>query len=203
MKVKIIIFDGCDEMDALAPFEVLQRATKLGADLQVELVTVDSATEITTAHGVRLRPHAVLSATDKLDVLVVPGGGWNDPNARQSTRTEFERGEIPEVIARLHESGCLVAGVCTGAMLIAGGGILRKRHAITHHAAIDDLRAEGATIVYARVVDDGDIVTSGGVTSGLDLALWLAERFSNPQIAQKIEIQMEYERRGTVWRRVA
>lgn len=85
-------------------------------------------------------------------------------------------------------------------MLLATAEILRGRPAITHHSAINDLQAAGAKIVQARVVDDGDIITAGGVTSGLDLALWLVERFYGSKTAHAIEVQMEYERRGTVWR---
>jgi transcriptional regulator GlxA family with amidase domain len=86
-------------------------------------------------------------------------------------------------------------------MLVAAAGLLSNRPAITHHGAIEDLIAKGADIVKARVVDDGDIITAGGVTSGLDLALWLLERYFNPETAHKVEIMLEYERRGTVWRR--
>jgi transcriptional regulator GlxA family with amidase domain len=78
---------------------------------------------------------------------------------------------------------------------------LRGRPAITHHGAIPDLQAAGAEVVRARVVDDCDVVTAGGVTSGLDLALWLIERFYGPKVVHAIETEMEYERRGTVWRR--
>lgn len=88
-------------------------------------------------------------------------------------------------------------------MLVAEAGLLKTRPAITHHAAVEELRAIGAEIVNARVVDDGDIVTAGGVTSGLDLTLWLLERYLGPQIAYEVEQEMEYERRGTVWRRSA
>ncbi|RYG58738.1 DJ-1/PfpI family protein, partial [bacterium] len=98
--------------------------------------------------------------------------------------------------------GALVAGVCTGTMVIAASGLLRGRPAITHHLAVEDLREMGADVVQARVVDDGDIVTAGGVTSGLDLALWLVERFCSAAVAHKVEKRMEYERRGTVWRNI-
>src|SRR5262249_51353304 len=103
--------------------------------------------------------------------------------------------------ARLHTAGTILAGVCTGAMLLAAAHLVIGRHATTHHLALDELRAAGATVVDARVVDDGDLITSGGVTSGTDLALWLVERFFGPQVALQIESRLEYERRGTVWRR--
>ncbi len=200
MKAQIIIFDGFDELDAIAPFEVLQNAAAAGANIQVKLVTVSGAEEVVAAHGLCVRPHARLSLEEKVDILIVPGGNWNN-RAPQGTWAEVQRGEIPKAISQLYQSGTLVAGVCTGAMLIAAAGILVNRSAITHHQAVEDLCATGAEIVQARVVDDGDIITAGGVTSGLDLALWLVERCVNAQTAQEVEKRMEYERRGTVWRR--
>jgi transcriptional regulator GlxA family with amidase domain len=140
-----------------------------------------------------------LGDDERPHVLVVPGGGWN-ARKPQGARAEAERGDVPAALGRLHEAGTILAGVCTGGMLIATAGLLVGRPAITHHGALADLRAAGANIVNARVVDDGDIVTAGGVTSGLDLALWLVERFASARIAHHVESQLEYERRGVVWR---
>ena len=198
MRAEIIIFDGFDDMDALAPNEVLRRAAALGADLTVDFVTVDSAAEVTSAYGVSMRTPLTLGAPD---LLVVTGGGWVG-RAPKGARAEAERGAIPAAIAAAHARGATIATVCTGAMLASAAGILRGRHATTHHAAIAELRAAGAEIVAARVVDDGDIISAGGVTSGLDLALYLVERYFGPALALRIEEQMEYERRGTVWRSV-
>jgi transcriptional regulator GlxA family with amidase domain len=133
-------------------------------------------------------------------LILVPGGGWND-RSPQGARAEVASGVIPKHLARLHGEGTIIAAVCTGAMLVAAAGLLRGRAATTHHSAIEDLRDAGAEVIDARVVDDGNIITAGGVTSGLDLALWLVERFVGPQAALRIEREMEYERRGTVWRR--
>jgi transcriptional regulator GlxA family with amidase domain len=86
-------------------------------------------------------------------------------------------------------------------MLLAAAGLLQGRPATTHHAALADLAATGARVIpAARVVDDDRTLTAGGVTSGLDLALWIVERFVSPAAAQDVERRMEYERRGTVWR---
>jgi hypothetical protein len=87
-----------------------------------------------------------------------------------------------------------------GAMLVAAAGLLEGRPAITHHSAIDDLRAAGAEVIHARVVDAGDVITAGGVTSGLDLALHLVERDHGSAAALAAERELEYERRGIVWR---
>jgi len=163
-------------------------------------VVIGSAKEVAAAHGLVVQPHGRLSVEDRPEILIVPGGNWNNPSATQGARAEVQRGAIPTLIAEFHEAGTLIAGVCTGSMLVAASGRLAGRHAITHHAVLGALAGAGVKVVRARVVDDGDIITSGGVTSGLDLALWLVERFFGPQIAQRVESMVEYERRGTVWR---
>jgi transcriptional regulator GlxA family with amidase domain len=200
IKTQIIIFDGFDELDAIAPFEVLQSAKAISADLQVELVTLNSSMEVVAAHGLRVQADAKLETNQKLDILIVPGGGWGS-RATHGAWAEAQRGEIPAAISQLHQSGTTIASVCTGAMLVAEAGLLKDRRAITHHVAVEELRTAGVEIINARVVDDGDIITAGGVTSGLDLTLWLIERYLSPQIAHEVEKEMEYERRGTVWRR--
>jgi transcriptional regulator GlxA family with amidase domain len=79
-------------------------------------------------------------------------------------------------------------------MLLAAAGITGGRRVTTHHVAIDDLRATGADVVEARFVDDGDVVTAGGVTSGIDLALHLVARFADAGIAERVAREIEYER---------
>lgn len=199
MRFQILIFDGFDELDAIAPYEVLQNAAQAKVGATVELVTADAPKEITAAHGLRLCPSGQLDLQRRPDVLIVPGGGWIDRSAA-GARAEAERGVIPKMIKSLHEAGTICVSVCTGAMLLAAAGILKGRSATTNHGAIKDLADSGARVINARVVDDGNVITAAGVTSGLDLGLWLVERFYSPRLAQGIEVQMEYERRGTVWR---
>ena len=200
MQFKIVVFEGFDELDAIAPFEVLQNAAAAGADARVDLVTLDGAAEVTAAHGLRIRPGGRLEQGDPPDVVIVAGGGWNN-RAPRGVRAEVASGAIPAALARLRDGGATVATVCTGAMLAAAAGITAGRPATTHRGAIGDLRASGAEIVQARVVDDGDLVSAGGVTSGLDLALWLVERFFGERIEKAVERTLEYERRGPVWKR--
>lgn len=199
MRIEIIVYDGFDELDALAPFEVLRRAAEAGADIRVALVTLGETEEIVGFYGLRVRPDGRLGGEGRPDLLIVPGGGWNH-RGPHGARAEAERGELPAAIARLHAAGTTVATVCTGGMLAAAAGMTAGRPATTHHLALDELRASGATVLDARVVDDGDLITARGVTSGLDLALWLVERYAGPQIALAVESRLEYERRGIVWR---
>lgn len=197
MRAEIILFDGFDDLDAFAPNEVLRRAAMAGADLMVDYVTAGGAPEVTSAYGVTVRTPRTLGEPE---LLVVPGGGWV-ARARHGARAEAERDVIPAALAAAHARGAIIATVCTGAMLASAAGLTRGRRCVTHHNAIPDLRANGAEVVEARVVDDGDLISSGGVTSGCDLALWLVERFFGAALAVSIEGQIEYERRGTVWRR--
>ncbi|ELZ79156.1 DJ-1/PfpI family protein [Haloferax volcanii] len=195
MHVAIILYDGFDELDAVAPFEVFQNAGAAGADCEAELVALDDREFVTASHGMRVGVDGALDPeTDRPDLLVVPGGGWNS-RADQSAWAEAEKGEIPDAIAALHEAGTTVAGVCTGGMLLARAGILDGRPAVTHGGALSDLRQTAAEVVEARVVDDGDVLTAGGVTSGLDLSLHVVEREFGAEIADAVSTEIEYERR--------
>ncbi|AFK20578.1 DJ-1/PfpI family protein [Haloferax mediterranei ATCC 33500] len=195
MHVAILLYDGFDELDAVAPFEVFQNAGVFGADCEAELLTLDDRDFVTASHGMRVGVDGVLNPeSDRPDLLIVPGGGWNS-RAEQSAWAEAEKGAIPEAISTLHEEGTVVAGVCTGGMLLARAGILDSRPAVTHGDAISDLRETAADVVSARIVDDGDVLTAGGVTSGLDLSLHIVEREFGTAVADQIATEIEYERK--------
>jgi transcriptional regulator GlxA family with amidase domain len=85
-------------------------------------------------------------------------------------------------------------------MLATAAGLTRGRPAVTHHGAIEDLRTAGAEVIEARVVDDGDLVTAGGVTSGIDMALWLVERQFGAELADAVAAEIEHPRHGEVFR---
>ncbi len=196
MRIGIILFDGFDELDAIGPYEVFRHAAKLGGDIDVELLTLTEVDEVTASGGLRVRPHGRLKEAP--DMVVVPGGGWND-RASQGAWSEVQRGELTRVLGKLHEAGTTVATVCTGGMIAAGAGLTNGRPATTHHTALDELRASGALVIDARVVDDGDLVMAGGVTSGIDLALWLVEREVGGQIAAAVAEEMEFPRSTAIW----
>ncbi len=195
MKIGIIIYHGFDELDAIGPYEVLQNAAQQGALLEVKLVTLSATTSVKASHGLTVVPDGTLDA--QFDWLIVSGGAWA---ARKQVGAwgEIERGELPRALAEHRARGTSMASVCTGAMLLSAAGITRDRRATTHHVAIEALRSEGAHVVDARVVDDGDLVTAGGVTSGIDLALYFIERHFGAKMADAIARQMEYERVGRV-----
>jgi transcriptional regulator GlxA family with amidase domain len=196
MDIAILLFEGFDELDAIGPFEVFENAANAGADVTTTLRTVDGSERVTASHGLDVGADGPLADAEP-DLLLVPGGGWNDRES-PGARREVERGAIPAAIAAHHESGGAVAGVCTGGMLLARAGLLDGRPAVTHASALEDLATAGAEYVEARVVDDGDVVTAGGVTSGLDLAVHLVEREFGADVAAAVRTEMEYESRGSV-----
>ncbi|HEY2259148.1 MAG TPA: DJ-1/PfpI family protein [Solirubrobacteraceae bacterium] len=185
---EVLFFDGFDDLDAIAPFEILA-----AAGFPLRAVAFPEAATVTSAHGLRVQVDGPLGEAPEL--LVIPGGRWaGGGNAGVRAMT---RGELPARLARLHEQGTVLASVCTGAMLLATAGLLRGRTAVTHHVALDDLARAGADVRRdARVVDDQEFVTCGGPTAGIDLSLHLVERFCGPAVAQAGAERIEHERIG-------
>ena len=209
MRIEIPLFPGFDDVDAIGPYEVLANAAVAVRGVEVALVGAHGAGVIPSSHDARVEVGGVLSGA--ADLVIVPGGGWNGlrhygfdvddgAEARASgVRREFEDGRLAERLAEVHAGGAMVASVCTGAILLAQAGILAGRTATTHRANLDQLEQMGVRVDReARVVDDGDVITCGGVTSGLDLAFHLVERFWSGKRAGRIATLMEHERRGPV-----
>jgi transcriptional regulator GlxA family with amidase domain len=192
--IDIVVFDGLDELDAIGPLEVFRSAGRLGVDVQVRLATRTPTPEVRGAYGLRFRPDATWEP-GAADVVLVPGGGWAS-RAEVGAWGEYRRGDWLPLLAAAAPSARIMAGVCTGTMLLAHAGVIAGRRATTHHQARDDLAATGAQVVEDRVVDDGDLVTSGGVTSGIDLALWLVERELSSEVAARVAVRMEH---GRAW----
>lgn len=208
MYAQIVLFDGFDPLDVIAPFEVLVAGSDAaGGELDVELVSAEGPRVVVSgSRGLTLRATARLDPA-KPGYVIVPGASGpieGDPDDGVET--------IPVLLARFGETEAVplmrqaldnpevtVATVCGGSLALAMAGLLGGRHANTHHLGVDVLEATGAIPVQARVVDDGDLVTAGGVTSGLDLALHLLNRSYGPRIALAVEKLFAYERRGTVW----
>ena len=196
IRIGIVVFEGFEELDAIGPWDVLRSAEAAGAPFDVALVSLDEEPTVGAAKGLRV---AVERATGAFDWLIVPGGGWATRPPR-GVWAEVQRGRLPEQLRRWRAQGAAVASVCTGAMILSAAGLLRGRPATTHAVAREALRAEGAQVIDARVVDDGDLVTAAGVTSGIDLALWLTERLASPEIARAVATNMEHRPQGTVHR---
>ncbi|WP_346036375.1 DJ-1/PfpI family protein [Brevibacterium picturae] len=187
-----MLYDGVEDQDYIGPASVL----RISDDVVQTCVTVEGPGTVVTSSGVEIvvrEPWSPLSA----DVIVVPGGGFG---VGSGVSEQIRHGVVSKALAEAQRPGVILASVCTGALLLSSAGITNGRPCTTHHVAKEYLQTEGANVVDGRVVDDGDLITSGGVTSGIDLGLWLTERFFGPEAALLAETVLEYERRGTVWR---
>ena len=196
MQIGLILFDGFDNLDAIAPFEVFNHAQTTGANLTVGLYTLDAQHVVSSNHGLSIVPDGELESVDH-DIVIVPGGGWSS-GANEGIRAQIERGDLTDTLARLHDEGVILASVCTGGMALAAANILRGRPAVTHHSALDDLAAAGAEVIDTRVVDDGEVLTAGGITAGIDLALHLLDREFSEPMGDRVARAMEYERQDDV-----
>ena len=191
MDVTILLFDGFDELDAIGPYEVFQSAARYGADSSASLVTLEPTDRVTARNRALIEPHGTLE--EETDLLLVPGGGWSDGDS-PGVRREYDDGAIPETLAAYHERGIRVGSVCTGSLLLAGAGLLEGQPATTHHTALEDLGELGADVREERVVDNGGVVMAAGVTSGIDLALYLLDREHGAEVADSVARELEHER---------
>lgn len=207
MHVQIVLFDGFDPLDVLGPFEVLH----VGGGFARGAVTV----ELVSAEGPREVPSGLaavsLAATATLDpavadVVVVPGAAGSldlDPAVEGGVGALLARAGSGALAAPLREAvrrpGTVVATVCGGSLLVAHAGLADGRPLVIHSRG-EDLAGTAAQPVEARVVDDGDLLSAGNVTCGLDLALHLLEREVGAPVAHAVEGVIRFERRGTVWR---
>ncbi len=209
MLAQIVLFDGFDPLDVIAPYEVLYAGGMvIEAALTVELVSAEGAREVPSGSGpLSLRASARLDP-QRADLVVVPGAAGRLAQDGEAVGEDT----IPVILNRtldtdlptllkeaLDRPGLIMATVCGGSLLLAMAGLIEGRHATTHHLGMDLLEASGTIPVNARVVDDEDLVTGAGATSGLDLGLYLLERELGPRIAHTVEKLLAYERRGTVW----
>lgn len=208
LTAQIVLFDRFDPLDVIAPFEVLVAGSDfLSGELAVELVSADGPRTVVSGNR-----GLTLTATGTLDpdlpgFVVVPGAAGpteGDPDEIDTIPVLLARfagsGAMPLMRRALDNTEVIVVAVCGGSLALAMAGLLEGRHAATHHLGMDVLDATGAIATRARVVDDGDLVSGGGVTSGLDVALHLLDREFGPEIARAVEDLFEFERRGIVWR---
>lgn len=180
--IDVLVFDGCEALDALGPYEVLGYG-----DLDVRAVTRAERRLVRTSQGVELQAEA---ARDGAEWLIVPGGAWGARH--EDPRAEAASGAVGAFASAHRQRGGKLASVCTGAMWLADAGLIGERPATTHHQYWDELAGMGADVRRGeRVVDDGDLVTSGGITSGLFLGLHLVERLLGADARRQVETEIE------------
>jgi transcriptional regulator GlxA family with amidase domain len=188
-QIGIFLFDGVEELDAVGPWEVLAYWTRHHPDdgWSVSCISRDGA-PVTAAKGLVLGAHAAIDGAPRLDVLVHPGGQGTRRLLRAADHLDWVRAQRAEVP--------LLVSVCTGSLVYAAAGLLRGRPATTHWAALDELRAldpSAEVREHDRWVDDGDVITSAGVSAGIDMALHLVVRLAGADRARQVSRAIQYD----------
>jgi len=188
MNIGIYIYDQSEVLDFSGPFEVFSTAARVCPDdtpFAVFLVG-ETGTAVTARAGYRIVPAYGFHNHPDIDVLIVPGGVHD---------AEMHKPGVIDWIARQAETTRITASVCTGAFLLAEAGVLANRNVTTHWSDIPNLREgypELTVHASCRWIDEGAVVTSGGISAGIDMCLHLVGRLHSMQLALKTARQMEY-----------
>jgi putative intracellular protease/amidase len=181
MRTAILLYDRFTALDAIGPYEVLSRLP--GASLAFVAV---EAGPVTSDNGMlTLLAESSIDDVPEPDLVLVPGGPGE----------VGARGEnvVLEWLRKVDRTSAWTSSVCTGSLILAAAGLLEGRRATTHWLAFEELRRLGAEPVHERVVFDGKLVTAAGVSAGIDMALALAAEIAGAQVAQAIQLGIEYD----------
>ncbi len=189
MKIGFLMFEDLEELDMVGPWEVFTMAGKIRPETGIACVTIAPyGGTVRCAKGLRVVADHSFEDAPPLDILVVPGG--------QGTRREVANTELLAWIAETARGCTWVTSVCTGSMLLAAAGPARGKRIATHWGAVDLVRRRGEAgevMDDVRYVRDGNVVTSAGVSAGIDMALWLVGEIWEPAFARKVQRQMQYD----------
>ena len=189
MNIGIFIFDGVEELDFAGPYEVLtQWARQVADEREIAVFTIARSPDpVRCSHGLRVIPDHAWRDAPPPDVLLFPGG-------RVSQLLEDE--EVHDWLRGVRATGALMTSVCTGAHVYASAGVLANRPATTWFGAFDSLVEIDPTIELRpdeRFVDSGEVVTSAGVSAGIDMALHLVARLDSSERAEAVRRWIQYE----------
>lgn len=187
--IGILLFDGFEELDAVGPWEVLSSWTRTFPQdgYAVTMMSADGR-PVTAAKGLTVGVHTSIADAPPLEVLLYPGG--------QGTRRLMTDPEHLEWVRAQRATVPLMTSVCTGSLVYAAAGLLHGRPATTHWASLSLLAELDETITVRpedRFVDDDDLITSAGVSAGIDMALHLVDRLAGTERARAIRRDIQYD----------
>jgi cyclohexyl-isocyanide hydratase len=179
-RIGLLLFPDITQLDMTGPYEVF---TKLpGAEVHLVWKSLDP---VTANGGMKITPTTTFATCPQLDVVCVPGGPGMNPLLNDEETLAFLRSQAA--------GARYVTSVCTGALVLGAAGLLKGKRAATHWMSRDMLKAFGATPVAQRVVIDGNVITGGGVTAGIDFALTVAAEAFGEDLAKAIQLGIEYD----------
>ncbi len=181
MEIVIPLYEGFTALDAIGPYEVLRSVP----GWEVEFVAAARGEVRTDSGAVGLSADRSFAEVGEPEILLVPGG--------VGTRTVMKDEELLDWLRRIDTTSKWTTSVCTGSLLLAAAGLLEGKRATGHWAWLEPLREHGADPVGGRYVEDGKTITAAGVSAGIDMALYLVGREAGPEVAQAIQLGIEYD----------
>ena len=181
MQTAILLFDGITALDAIGPYEVLSRLPRN----DVRFVAAEPGPKETENGMLSLVADHRLDDVQAAEIVVVPGGF--------GTRALLDDEQLLGWIRAAHESSDWTTSVCTGSLLLGAAGVLRGLEATSHWLELERMREFGAEPSSKRVVEQGKVITAAGVSSGIDMGLLLVQRIAGDDVAQAIQLSIEYD----------
>ena len=181
MNIAILLYDRLTALDAVGPYEVLSRLP--GAT--VTFVAEQAGPKRTDTGRLALTADASLAELAHPEIVLVPGG--------PGQTALMQDGPVHDWLRAAHETSEWTTSVCTGSLILAAAGLLTGKRATSNWQALEELGTFDVEVVPERVVFDGKLATSAGVTAGIDMALGLVARIANDQVAQAIQLGIEYD----------
>jgi transcriptional regulator GlxA family with amidase domain len=181
VKTSILIYPGFTALDAIGPYEVLRSVP----GWEVEFVAAERGEVRTDSGAVGLSADHALDEVTSTDIVLVPGGKGNRELLEDEGLLSWLRG--------IDRTTTWTTSVCTGSLLLGAAGLLEGRRATGHWLFLEPLRSYGADPVGGRYVEDGKVITAAGVSAGIDMALHLVGRQLGPEVAQAVQLGIEYD----------
>lgn len=182
--IGILIFPEVEELDFVAPFEVLSYVNKIQPNSTNIMLVAETLNPIRAFNGMRIIPDVSIHECPVLDILVIPGG--------KGRLAAMHNIAIINFIKEQNKTAKYITSVCTGAFLLAEAGLLTGKQATTYHTAFAELETYSVTVIPSKVIQDGNIITAGGVSSGLELGFYLLKKLFGSSISQEAAQKIEY-----------
>lgn len=184
LTIGVLLFPQVEELDFVGPFEVLSYINKIQPASTKVMLIAESAEPVEAFNGMRVIPDVTLANCPQMDILVVPGG--------KGRYTAMKNTAIQEFIQLQAQKAKYITSVCTGAFLLAEAGLLENKKATTYHTAFAELAAYSVQVLPQKVVREDNIVTAAGVSSGIELGLYLLKEEFGVALAQEVADKIEY-----------
>jgi len=185
MNFGFLVFPGLEELDLVGPWEIISLWSKFAQEPEKCLMIAENPGPVICSKGMSINPHATFTDCPPLDFLLIPGG--------EGAQREVDNQSLIQFVAAQAENCKAVLSVCTGTFILHRAGLLTNKRATTHWASLPKLRELGdVEVVEERIVRDGNIWTSAGISAGIDMALAFVEYMTDEKTAGKIQLGAEY-----------